>query len=636
MKKHILFFFMLVFSLSFYVLPAQAHSEIPEEILAIQESVKVETSGTPRAQAFTFGEAGPKVAILGDSLSTYKGYSLWKNYYYEESLMNLEDTWWGRYLNDIGGQLSAGETLGASSISWNGQNLASYYNENSYMASDYRIGRLAAGGTPDIIFFFGGTNDFYWRPEVGSFIPENNGMVDTFGNAYNTALAKMRMNYPQAQIICITPFRVREAPDPVLDQYCEMIHTAAAYYGAQVVDLRSAGLEAADCYDDVHPNKSGMNKIYGMVSAGAPPVKCEGIEATVANGILSASVTTSGTYTGAKEYQWEVINLKNQAVEFVSPWLPDEAFSWQLTKNGEFQVKVTVRDDHNTLSTVSTVITGDPEFVINGIYIPDVNRVTISAGVNVSPDYENKEFQWQYYDCQTGEWRIIKEWNDQTTWIDWTPPKSGTYWLHCQVRSTITGNIVSHTNGFHYTQPKEFVVNGIYIPSYQENSIQAGVNISPDYKDKEYRWQYYDVKEQTWHLLSDWQSTSNWATFTPPKDGAFWLHCEVRSLLSGQRESLIKPFNYARPPLTTNGIYIPSHSGNQLSAGINLSSYKDNEYRWLYYNIDNGSWYTIQEWQKTSNWITWSIPHKGAFLLYCEVRNSYNQSINYAAGIIYK
>ena len=157
--------------------------------------------------------------------------------------------------------------------------------------------------------------------------------------------------------------------------------------------------------------------------------------------------------------------------------------------------------------------------------------------------------------------------------------------------------------------------------------------MAPDYTSKEFRWQYYDVEHKSWFLLSDWQSKSNWITFELPKNGVYWLHCEVRSQKTGLIESCTTALNYSKPSFTTNGIYIPQFFSNKLSAGINLSSYTDNDYRWLYYDLSTKKWYTIKDWDNSSNWTNWLIPHKGTFLLYCEARNPYGQCVNYAIGI---
>lgn len=43
-------------------------------------------------------------------------------------------------------------------------------------------------------------------------------------------------------------------------------------------------------------------------------------------------------------------------------------------------------------------------------------------------------------------------------------------------------------------------------------------------------------------------------------------------------------------------------------------------YRWLYYNVDNGNWYMLTNWQK-SEWLNW-VPDAGHYWLRVEARLS--------------
>lgn len=80
------------------------------------------------------------------------------------------------------------------------------------MASITRITNLGSNGTPDLIFFYGGTNDAARNVPLGTFDPATVQKVDltsttwsTFADAYAAALMRMLHFYPEAKIIAMTP-----------------------------------------------------------------------------------------------------------------------------------------------------------------------------------------------------------------------------------------------------------------------------------------------------------------------------------------------------------------------------------------------------------------------------------------------
>mgnify|MGYP002244709076 CR=1 FL=1 len=56
---------------------------------------------------------------------------------------------------------------------------------------------------------------------------------------------------------------------------------------------------------------------------------------------------------------------------------------------------------------------------------------------------------------------------------------------------------------------------------------QVGVTYSSNDSDVQFRWLQYDVVNNHWSLVSDWNK-SNWTNWYP-KNGTYWIYVEART-----------------------------------------------------------------------------------------------------------
>lgn len=170
---------------------------------------------------------GKKVAILGDSISTYKGITCASNYpthYPNSDVTSVEKTWWGQIIEKTGMVLSGNSSIAGSSIT-----SAVSYPRISSMA---RIQDLSKNGTPDIILVYAGTNDvgaqsgfvehgtldfnnliqFKTLADTPPALPQNlteaqiNDLEDTtFVQGCVALFIRLQYLYPNATIICMLP-----------------------------------------------------------------------------------------------------------------------------------------------------------------------------------------------------------------------------------------------------------------------------------------------------------------------------------------------------------------------------------------------------------------------------------------------
>lgn len=134
----------------------------------------------------------------------------------------------------------------------------------------------------DIVFVFGGTNDFgHGDAPIGEFTDRT---PDTFYGGLHYLMNGLIEKYPEAVIVIATPLHrgsentVRDGK-PVLREYRNMIMEVAEYYSLPVLDLWSmSGLSTnsktiVEKYipDNLHPNDAGhvilADRIIGFLQA---------------------------------------------------------------------------------------------------------------------------------------------------------------------------------------------------------------------------------------------------------------------------------------------------------------------------------------------------------------------------------
>ena len=170
-----------------------------------------------------------KVAIYGDSVSTYEGYINGVDgdskhmAYYSNQQMSMSETWWARVINSKGWRLLANDSIRNTRVTWDGTtNDNERIGQKYYMAGDYRTNSVGSKGVPDKILIFAGINDIY-ADEV------------------------LRAN-----------------------QIGDVITGIAKNNNLKYVDLRTINFANEDFLEGIHPSSSGMEKIASAVARSIP------------------------------------------------------------------------------------------------------------------------------------------------------------------------------------------------------------------------------------------------------------------------------------------------------------------------------------------------------------------------------
>ena len=226
---------------------------------------------------------GKVISILGDSISTFAGYipvadgfnlEHLSRYPQDNLLTDVNETWWMQVISELDAKLGINDSWRGATVSGAVPVTTGTTGENAAMGNLTRVQNLGANGTPDIILFYGGTNDLAHVSKVGSFDPDTAPSTvdlttkkwDNLAEGYVHTLLRLRYYYPDAVIVAMLPTYTKSyystdklaQANAVLAQICE-------HYGVAYVDLRDCGISINDLPDGIHPDANGMDYITTAV-----------------------------------------------------------------------------------------------------------------------------------------------------------------------------------------------------------------------------------------------------------------------------------------------------------------------------------------------------------------------------------
>ncbi len=217
-------------------------------------------------------------SVLGDSISTFEGYSVPETAAYYDSMHKMysgvtrySDTWWAQAIAHFGGELLVNNSFSGSTVTRRKE-----YKIESYACSDERTAALHRDGlSPDVIMVFMGMNDWGYGTVPAPQEAAQALDVSVFLTAYACMLKKLQKNYPQAEIWCFTLplalwYEGEDYPYSIggvhIEEYCDVICACAEKFGCRTVDLyRHAAPYSA--IDDFHPDREGMKTLADAVIA---------------------------------------------------------------------------------------------------------------------------------------------------------------------------------------------------------------------------------------------------------------------------------------------------------------------------------------------------------------------------------
>lgn len=227
--------------------------------------------------------SGKTMSILGDSISTFAGYSNNTTYnstigsnavayptLWPDTPLAVEDTWWMQTINQLGMELCVNNSWSGSFTLGSNPTSSGWYSRSTQLHNDH------TGVRPDIIAVYMGTNDFYNTLQACNPVTDDlftrveNGSLTTpttFDEAYALMINKIIREYgAYSDVFCFTvPESGYKIYDDVnIEDFNAVIRAVAEHYGCPVVDLwADSGINAETApsvtYDQIHPNATGMD-----------------------------------------------------------------------------------------------------------------------------------------------------------------------------------------------------------------------------------------------------------------------------------------------------------------------------------------------------------------------------------------
>lgn len=201
---------------------------------------------------------GKQFSILGDSISTFEGYSNntdynltigdnWVWYTGNNAIRNVNETWWMQAIHQTGIKLLVNNSFSSDEVANRGVNRALQLHNTSNVQ-------------PDIIAVYMGINDFLHLYSV-----------EDFAAAYEQTIQRMQNKYASADIFLFTLLPTKDAaqnqrPEDV-EAFNDVIRELAAQYDCALVDLYAQSgitqdtLAQYTCDGSLHPNAKGMDAI---------------------------------------------------------------------------------------------------------------------------------------------------------------------------------------------------------------------------------------------------------------------------------------------------------------------------------------------------------------------------------------
>lgn len=237
---------------------------------------------------------GKHLVIIGDSISSYSGYSPsgWRTYYPQGEVNSPVKTYWYQLANAL--KMTYNNCAYSSSRVSGDSTITTTTGESGGCpgCSDLRMEATSRDGkTPDVILIYMGVNDWAQGAPIGNFdndasIPAEGNLTNNFSGAYALMLKKLRTLYPLSRVFCCTipsstrrgdtpPFIGGDATIP-LQTYNDTIVNVAHIMGCDVIDLAacginylSGGLVTVDCdsqgLNGLHPNILGHQLMFNKI-----------------------------------------------------------------------------------------------------------------------------------------------------------------------------------------------------------------------------------------------------------------------------------------------------------------------------------------------------------------------------------
>ncbi|MBR4775163.1 MAG: hypothetical protein IK008_03605 [Bacteroidales bacterium] len=205
-----------------------------------------------------------KVSLLGDSITTYQGWTAYPNNYEYPKASSYPDftsvtqTWWYQLIYER----MSNAVLEVNS-SFTGTQIQDHASQG-HPGYGF-LQRYVDLGNPDIIFINGGTNDISRDLPLGSLdfsIPTDQLDTYQFAQAYDKLIRLVKARYPNARIVCVIGDRYFDGVKANGQPAADIVREICDHYDVLYAEVNYGEQRSTCRYSDganVHPTPAGMS-----------------------------------------------------------------------------------------------------------------------------------------------------------------------------------------------------------------------------------------------------------------------------------------------------------------------------------------------------------------------------------------
>ena len=225
-------------------------------------------------------------------------------------------------------------------------------------------------------------------------------------------------------------------------------------------------------------------------------------------------------------FRWKEYNLSTEKWSLLTEWSRGNWMTWKPSKAGDYWLYVEAK-----------LSTGDVQNQVCGYRVNNAKITSfrtnpespnwVESTIQLSGKYQDitNEVENEGYIFYDGAiWRELEKNEQGALWI---PESIGNYLLCYQIFDK-SNNLIDQSFLEYSIEIPYVNLNGINVRNAQERQLIMSVNSETNDRDTQYRWLYYDVANNIWGLIRDWNSLKD-AKWTAPKGGNYWLRVEAKT-----------------------------------------------------------------------------------------------------------
>lgn len=232
-------------------------------------------------------------------------------------------------------------------------------------------------------------------------------------------------------------------------------------------------------------------------------------------------------------FRWLAYDVSTGTWYLIRDWSDDSNGQWNPYHAGDYFLYVEAKGGDGSIKTKLLVCHADEPYITS--FTQNLSYGYINEDVTLAGTYSDSTLSigTQRYLVYDGMfWKVIPHEGGQAVW---KPEQEGGYLLCYEIYDKKGNCVEQRFQGFEIKKPYVRLSDmKVEHPDQLEYSLSATIDTNDT--NIQYRWQYYDIVNDAWHIISDW-SDSVETDWTAPDQGYYWLHLEAK-LRDGSIQSL--------------------------------------------------------------------------------------------------